>query len=233
MAEKYPTDHDQIRPLTIPSPIVQSTPDEESGQTLRRRSFQYLKKRRCALWCCGCCGATVVLLGVIILILAFTVFRVKDPELTLNSLTIDSLLVPGIGSLDRPLSVNATLTADISIKNPNIASLRYHNSTTEFYYGGDLVGVAYAPDGNVRARRTVRMNVTVDVLADKVLLDTNATGLALAEGSVNMSSFTDISGRVNLLGLYKRDLDILLNCSFTLGILERSVTNLNCADQVK
>ncbi|KAG0486711.1 hypothetical protein HPP92_008806 [Vanilla planifolia] len=89
----------------------------------------YLPRGAPKLCCCGCCGATVLLLGVTILVLALTVFKVKDPEV-MNNLHLDRLFVPGIGTPENPISVDATLTADISIKNPNVASFRFRNSTT-------------------------------------------------------------------------------------------------------
>ena len=77
------------------------------------------------------------------------------------------------------MSVNATLNADISIKNPNIASFSYDRSETEFYYREETVGVAYAPDGEVIADWTTRMNVTPDALIVSCILfvrDSKASG---------------------------------------------------------
>jgi hypothetical protein len=75
--------HEATRPLAIPSPAVHpaTTDEAEAATTGRRwRSVQYLRRRRCALWCCGCCASTVVVLGIVALVLALTVFRVKDPS---------------------------------------------------------------------------------------------------------------------------------------------------------
>ncbi|XP_020573396.1 uncharacterized protein LOC110019877 [Phalaenopsis equestris] len=228
MAAKPQIDpYDHRRPLAIPSPPFPSSPFPSSP------TKRFLQTHRLALWLISLSGSAAVLLGFIILILSFTVFKVNDPQLTMNSLHINRLLFPGIGSsLANPFSLNATLTADISIKNPNAAAFMFRNSTTDFYYAGEVVGVAYAPAGKVRPRRTLRMNVTVDVLADRVVMDTNATGVVLGEGAVNITSFTDVSGRVDLLGIYKRDLDILLNCSFTLGVFENRLINRVCQGNV-
>ncbi|KAG0487500.1 hypothetical protein HPP92_009595 [Vanilla planifolia] len=227
-------DKEQARPLAFGSPNVYgvATPaggDQESGQMPRKR----VCNRCCAFWCCGCCSATVIILGVTILVLALTVFQIKDPTVTMNGLHVDHLFVPGIGSFDNPVSVNATLTADISVKNPNVASLRFQNSTTDFYYNGSTVGVAYAPEGYVRRYRTARMNVTVDVLTDRVVLETNGTASAIIDGGLNMSSYTDIAGRVNVLGIYKQNLDIQLNCTFILDVLESTITNRVCHTTVR
>ncbi|KAG0484958.1 hypothetical protein HPP92_009037 [Vanilla planifolia] len=183
MANNQQAEKGQVRSFSFASPTVHPITDVESGRNgpRRRSPHDYLPTRRSKLCCCGCCGATVLLLGVTILVLALTVFKVKDPEVTMNNLHLDRLFVPGIGTPENPISVNATLTADISIKNPNVASFRFRNSTTEFFYEGVTVGAAYAPDGYVKARRTARMNVTVDVMTDRVVLDTNATAAVVVE----------------------------------------------------
>ncbi|KAL6616024.1 hypothetical protein ACP70R_038294 [Stipagrostis hirtigluma subsp. patula] len=204
------------RPLAIPSPTVHPATTNDAGdeEARRWRSAQYLRRRRCALWCCGCCATTVVVLGIVILVLALTVFKVKDPELTMNRVTLEGI-DGDLGTARHPVSVNATLTADVSIRNPNVASFRFARSETDFYYAGETVGVAYAPDGEVGADRTVRMNVTLDVLADRISPNVNATDLIFGQ-DYNLTSYTEITGRVNVLGIYKRDLDIKMNCSITL-----------------
>ncbi|TVU01678.1 hypothetical protein EJB05_52858, partial [Eragrostis curvula] len=213
--------YEPTRPLAVPSPAVHPAAtddavDAEAATTGRWRSVQYLRRRRCALWCCGCFATTVVILGIVALVLALTVFRVKDPVLTLNRVTLEG--VDGdIGTARHPLSVNATLNADISIENPNVASFRFARSETDFYYAGETVGVAYAPDGEVGADRTVRMNVTLDVLADRISPNVNASDLVFGQ-EYNITSYTEITGRVNVLGIYRRDLDIKMNCSITLEV---------------
>ncbi|EES01438.1 uncharacterized protein LOC8075542 [Sorghum bicolor] len=216
------------RPLAIASPTVHpaatddaatGTGDEEAAvaTTRRWRSMQYLRKRRCLLWCCGCCATSVVLLGFTILVLALTVFKVHDPVLTLNLVTLEGV-DGGLGpTAANPVSVNATLTADISIKNPNVASFAFDRSETDFYYGGETVGVAYAPEGEVGADRTARMNVTLDVLADRVSPNANTTALIFGQ-VYNITSYTEINGRVDVLGIYKRDLDIKMNCTIMLEV---------------
>ncbi|KAG1335124.1 late embryogenesis abundant protein [Cocos nucifera] len=221
---------DQAKPLAYPS--TPATPfngtiggEEESS---RWNSSQYLRKRRCLLFCCGCCSAAVILLGFTILVLSLTVFRIKDPTLTMNAIHVRGLDV-GLGT-DHPLSLNATLTADVSIKNPNVASFGFESSVTEFYCKRKTLAVAYAPGGHVSSHRTLRMNVTVDVLADKVAELSNITSNFLFGETVNLTSYTDLKGRVNVLGIYKRDLDVMINCSMTLdlSLIDQEVANKVC-----
>ncbi|PUZ54894.1 hypothetical protein GQ55_5G168300 [Panicum hallii var. hallii] len=212
------------RPLATASPTVYpaaadgAAGDEEVATSSKRwRSARYLRKRRCALWCCGCCGAAVVLLGIAALVLALTVFKVRDPVLTMNGVTLEGVDGDLGTAAGHPVSVNATLSADVSIENPNAASFRFGRSETDFYYAGETVGVAYAPGGEVGAGRTVRMNVTLDVLADRISPNVNATDLIFGQ-DYNLTSYTEIAGRVSVLGIYKRDLDIKMNCSITLEV---------------
>lgn len=222
------------RPLTFASPVVTPAGDLESGGGGGGAAKALAaappppppsrgccgSRRRCLIWCGGCCGATVVILGLLALILALTVFKVKDPELSLNALYLDNIDAGfrdpsnGLGTL---LSVNATITADMSIKNPNAASFRFANSSTEIAYNGDVLGVAYVPAGNAKAHRTARMNVTVEVLADKLSSHPNIT-TDIFGGDLRLSSFTEIGGRVNVLGIYKKHLDLQLRCNLTIAV---------------
>lgn len=178
---------DPARPLALPTPTVypaSSAHDdaEEAAQTATGwRSMQYLRKRRrCVLCCCGCCVTTVVVIGVIILALALTVFKVKEPRLTMNNVWLTAISAgPGSGGIAAP--------------------------------------VAYAPAGRVGADRTLRMNVTVDLLADRLARAMNGTGLVFGQ-EYDLDTYTDINGMVNVLGIIKKDIEIKLNCSVVIEV---------------
>ncbi|ONK80079.1 uncharacterized protein A4U43_C01F13660 [Asparagus officinalis] len=78
------------------------------------------------------------------------------------------------------------------------------------------------------------MNATVDLLADRIGL-TNATGEVLEGRMLKLRTFTDISGRVNVWGIYKRDLEIRVNCSLTVdvGIGAQEIKNKVCVADVR
>ncbi|KAK1282118.1 hypothetical protein QJS10_CPB22g00020 [Acorus calamus] len=220
-------DQDQVKPLAPANERALSPTmvDQYAAGSLYRR-------HRRSVLCGGCCLSTLVIVGVVVLILALTVFKVKDPELTLNSITIDNLNVDPLTS-NSLVSVNATLRTDVSIKNPNHASFRFGNSTTNFYYEGDTVGVAYAPSGKASAQKTLRMNVTVNVLIDQVASDSRLRR-DLLNGSVNLTSYTELGGRVNVLGIVKKHIDIALNCSMTmdLSLTHQDINTNDCHARV-
>ncbi|KAM0841225.1 hypothetical protein ACQ4PT_059148 [Festuca glaucescens] len=234
------------RPLAIPYPSVYPAGSDvdETAQTAKGwRSVQYLRKRRRCLLCCGgCCVLTVVIVGLIILVLALTAFKVKDPRITMNSVSLTALTTGAGSGLFDPVATNATLTADVSIKNPNIASVRFSPSATEVYYRGQTISVAYVPAGRVGARRTARMNVTLDILGDQLARMFNITGLVLGE-EYNLTTYTEMNGTVKALGIYKKDLEMRMNCSISVavgGIFNGSGTptgaqskGVNCVARVK
>ncbi|KAF6991239.1 hypothetical protein CFC21_008346 [Triticum aestivum] len=213
--------NEPARPLAIPHPHAHpaaSDVDEAAQTATGWRSTQYLRrKRRCLLCCGGCCVATAVIVGILILALSLTVFKVKDPRLTMNGVSLAALRAgPGTGLAD-PVAANATLTADVSIENPNIASFRFSPSATEVYLGGRTVSVAYVPGGRVGAHGSVRMNVTVDILGDRLSGAVNATGLLLGQ-AYDLTTYTEMGGTVKVLGIYKKDLEIRMNCSVTVEV---------------
>ncbi|CAN6346102.1 unnamed protein product [Urochloa humidicola] len=216
---------DPARPLALPSPTVHpasahDAEEEEAAQTATGwRSTQYLRKRRrCVLCCCGCCVTTAVIVGVIVLVLALTVFKVKDPRLTMNNVWLTAISSgPGSGGIASPVATNATIVADVSIKNPNAAAFKFSRSETDVYYKGQTVSVAYAPAGTARAHRTLRMNVTVDLLADRLTRVMNGTGLVFGQ-EYDIDTYTEINGRVNVLGIVKKHVGIKLNCSIVIEV---------------
>jgi hypothetical protein len=212
---------DPARPLALASPTVYPAAGdaEEEAQTATGwRSMQYLRKRRRRLLCCcGCCVTTAVVVGVVILALALTVFKVKDPRLTMNAVWLTAISTgPGAG-VASPVATNATITADVSIKNPNAAAFRFSRSETDVYYKGQTVSVAYAPAGSVGADRTLRMNVTVDLLADRLARAMNGTGLIFGQ-EYELDTYTAINGRVSVLGIIKKNIGIKLNCTAVIEV---------------
>ncbi|KAL3655645.1 hypothetical protein CASFOL_000041 [Castilleja foliolosa] len=135
--------------------------------------------------------------------LIFTVFKVKDPVIQMNSVAVALLDLVSGTTTPWPGS-NMTLDADFSVKNPNYESFRYQNTTTTIYYCGVLIGEARGPPGRARARtrQTMRVNVTVDVMTDRVISQPRL-GSDISSELLTMSSYTVVDGRVKILMIRK------------------------------
>ncbi|CAL9120979.1 uncharacterized protein LOC135650684 [Musa acuminata AAA Group] len=209
--------------------IKHPTSDEEDLAPMPIRRH----RRRCLIYG-GSCAAVLVILTVVIGALALTVFKVKEPIMTMNSVTVQRLAIASgtPSSTAQPFAINMTVVADVSVKNPNAASVRFGASTTTLYYRAREMGVARGPPGTARAHRTFRLNVTVDVMADRIFGDANLFD-DLAGGSIAVTTSTTVGGRVQVLGLFKHHVDVTMNCSITMAVANQSIVDQNCAHKVR
>ncbi|ERN04297.1 uncharacterized protein LOC18432456 [Amborella trichopoda] len=178
------------------------------------------------LWCSCICLSLLILIVLLILILAFTVFRARHTTTTVNSIRLAGLDV----SLDIPrlrVSLNVSLDLNVSLKNPNKASFKYGNSTTMLYYRGGLVGEASIPSGEIFAGETEVMNLTLTILADRLLSDSYIYS-DVVNGSLPLTTYTRISGRVTVMRLFKHHLVSYAYCDVSISIRDQKIENSSC-----
>ncbi|XP_042479448.1 late embryogenesis abundant protein At1g64065-like [Macadamia integrifolia] len=243
-------EEDQARPFAYATtPTV--TGDEEatslqSQRKLRRKKF------------CICYISVSLVIGLVLpLVLIFTVFKVKKPTMTLNSVQFEKVSISnstslaGIPSLNPTTptttttstnpSINMTMLADMSVKNPNVASFKFKPGTTILYYYGSEAGVARNPAGNAKAKKTMHMNLTIDLY---IQADSSTPSKLehltsdLKSGEMSMDSYTILDGRVNVLNIFKKNVEIKMNCTMTLAIssgspVSVSLKDMQCKSKVK
>ncbi|KAH6825038.1 hypothetical protein C2S53_006955 [Perilla frutescens var. hirtella] len=185
-------------------------------------------RRRLCLKCCGCSTALLLILVVTILVLMITVFRVKDPTLKLNSLKIDGLdLLSNKTNGMIKGGLNLTMEADVSIKNPNVASFKFDEAEMEVLYNGTVVGEGRTPAGEAEARRTRRLSVWIVVMVDR-LVGVKPFDSDFAAGSLAISTFTRMSGMVNIADVIKKSVVVKLNCTMNLNFTSQAIQDRNC-----
>ncbi|GKD13181.1 late embryogenesis abundant protein-like protein, partial [Tanacetum coccineum] len=191
--------YDQEKPLaprtaTQPFPI---TVDEELSMELKKQRKGF---RKCTI-CCGIITAILLIIAVIMLILGFTVLHVKNPKINMNSVSIMGL--------DRiNITTNLTVVADVSVKNPNVAAFKFEKSNSSLLYHGTVVGLADIPHGVAKARRTLRLNVTFDVMVAEIIGKQEFRSDLAATGILPFESYTKINGRVKILNIIKRKVTV-------------------------
>ncbi|PON88610.1 Late embryogenesis abundant protein [Trema orientale] len=186
-------------------------------------------KRRRSL-CIGTCAVILVIVTVIV-ILALTVFKPKRPVTTVDSVSLKDLNA----DLDiRRLRVdlNVTLDVDLSIKNPNKVGFKYRNSSAVLIYRGDQVGDVAIPGGEISADETKRVNVTLTLMADRLLSQSQVYSDVFA-GALPLSTHTRVSGRVTILGIFKIHVVSTTWCDFTVNVSNRSVSDQSCTYKTK
>ncbi|XP_020216490.1 late embryogenesis abundant protein At1g64065 [Cajanus cajan] len=217
-------EREQARPLAPPIERPSSDEDDTTQHHQTKRHRKFIKR-------CACPLISLLLLAIVIIVLIFTIFRVKDPIITMNGVQITNLELVNNSTIPQ-IGVNISLIADVSVKNPNVASFRYSNTTTSLYYHGAIVGEARGPPGRAKPRRTIRMNVTVDVITDRVVSSPNFV-TDLGSGLLTVVSFSRVPGRVKILNVIKRHVVVDMNCTTTFNISSRGIEDQTCKRKVK
>ncbi|KAK8486775.1 hypothetical protein V6N13_073573 [Hibiscus sabdariffa] len=184
-----------------------------SGDNDEAFSMQQFSEKRRSTLCIGFIAAVFLVLAIVVLTLFLTVFHIQDPIIRLNSMTIQSLEMSPKGTLRIDGSVK--LLADVSVKNPNAASFKLDNGTVTVYYGGRVVGEGSYFPGKARPRRTLRRNVTVEIDPEEFLSDPGFVTDIIGSKGLNISSYTRISGRIDIMNIIKRNVLVKFNCSTT------------------
>ncbi|KAJ4962275.1 hypothetical protein NE237_022214 [Protea cynaroides] len=173
---------------------------------------------------------TLLFVFLLLMILGLTIFKGKEPTITVDSVTVKNLQY----SLEPPPKIkaylNATLLLDMSVYNPNKASFKYGNSSANIDYNGELVGEAMIPAGDIPSDGTVEIITTVTIMADRLLSDSNFYS-DMVYGSIPFSVYTRISGKVKIL-IFKKHIDTHTSCYIALNIRTGNVTDTQCSSKV-
>lgn len=171
------------------------------------------KRRRCI--CLGCISC-LLLTALIILILALTVFKAKRPITTVNSLSLADFKV----DLDIPklqVHLNVTLNILLTIKNPNKVGFTYSNTSAFLKYKTSLIGEAPIPPGKIKSNGNTPLNITLTVMADRLLSDSSVYSDVLS-GNLPLTTYTKIKGKVRILHLFNIHAVSSTTCDFNINV---------------
>lgn len=152
----------QVKPLTESSSLSNSNhfwSDENPEPPIPQNDAFKFWRRTKVFQCCGCVIAILLIIVVTFLIFSFTVYNLKEPQLSLNAVTL----------FNSNNDSNMTLTAHVYVKNSNVFTLRF-GSTTMLFYNETVIGEGRIPSGKAKAQRTLLLNVTVEIVRDKFMI---------------------------------------------------------------
>ncbi|XP_050382866.1 uncharacterized protein LOC126799662 [Argentina anserina] len=186
------------------------------------------KRRNICLWSI----AGVVVTVLILVILWLTVFKAKDPKMTVNSVVLRSLQA-GFDINKATVDVNITIDVDATVKNPNKVGMKYHNSTASLNYRGVMVGEVPIGAGEISAGETMPMGVTLTVMVDRFLGKTSELLPDVAAGLIPFNTVTKISGKVTILGIFKIHVTSTSSCDFNVYVGSKTVGDQKCKHKTK
>ncbi|XAR70166.1 hypothetical protein NMG60_11026939 [Bertholletia excelsa] len=185
----------------------------------------------------SCIVATIFLIFVVIVILIvfFTLFKPKDPKISVNAVQLPSFsLANG--------TVNFTFSQYVSVQNPNRAVFTHYDSTLQLLYSGNQVGFMFVPAGKIDAGRTQYMAATFAV--QSFPLSTPATagfspeivGPNVTDGlggmrvgpTLEIESRLEMAGRVRLLHFFAHHVEARADCRVAISVTDGSVLGFHC-----
>lgn len=204
--------------------VEKEKPPEGRGDARSRR-------RRRGTTCCAATVAVLVAVVLLIVILAFTVFKPKRAVTTVDTVSLKNLDF-SVDVLRLRVELNVTLNLGLTVENPNKVGFRYKNSSALLNYRGQLVGEAPIPADEISAGETKPMNLTLTLLADRLLSDSQAYS-DVVSGELPLNTYTKISGKVMLMNIFRIHVVSTSSCDLTLFVSNRTVGNQQCKYKTK
>ncbi|XP_010251950.1 PREDICTED: uncharacterized protein LOC104593682 [Nelumbo nucifera] len=209
---------DHAHPLT--SAVRHDRSDEEAGP-LRAKQLSRKKNIKCFAYI----AVFAVFQTIIILVFALTVLKIKAPSVKLSSVSVESISLPNGAS--SPFRM--TVTAQVAVKNKNFGHFKFDNSTATLTYRSVTVGEAVIPEARAKARKTRRMNVTMEVSSESLSIDGSTyLNSDIRTGNLTLNSYARLSGKVHLMKIMKKRKTAEMNCTITVNLEKQTVQELNC-----
>ncbi|XP_030454172.2 late embryogenesis abundant protein At1g64065-like [Syzygium oleosum] len=224
MAEEDPT-----RPMAPAGPRPRSDDDVELASFAKLQPPPPRRNQRRSSKCFVYALALIVVLCAAFLGFALAVLRVKTPELRLRRVDVKAL---NYSTTSWPASLSATLVGEAVLRNANFGGFEFSNGTAvSVIYGGVALGGGKIDGGRARARERERTAVKMEVRSSELAADVdgskNLTG-DVGSGTVKLTSYAKMRGRVTVLGWIKRWRTAEMNCTMSLQLPDRIVRDLRC-----
>ncbi|XP_011095803.1 uncharacterized protein LOC105175154 [Sesamum indicum] len=192
------------------------SPDRRPAR--RRRKYAYL-------WVV----TAVVGSGLLFLILGLTVFKPKHLVTAVNSFSL-AHFDSSVDILKRRVYLNFTLDAQVTVENPNWVGLKYANTTAVLRYRGNDAGEAPIPAGEIGARDTRILNISLALMADRLLDDSDFYSNAIS-GTLHFQNFVRVSGKVRIV--FNIHVVAYSTCDLDIHLSTATITNKTCHYKTK
>lgn len=189
------------------------------------------KKKRNRKICICVTLLILLVIFIVLLVLGLTLFKPKRPITTIDSVAVDRLQA-SVDVLNLKVILNLTLSVDLSLRNPNRVGFSFGNSSALLNYGGKLIGEAPLPASRLGAEKTLPMNLTLTLMADRLLADTGIISDVMS-GSIPVNTFVKVAGKVSVLKIFKIKVQSSSSCDIVISVANRNVTSQHCKYSTK
>ena len=191
---------------------------DEEGARGSDRELRNKKRKKWALYII----AFIIFQAGIIALFTMTVMKFRTPKYRMRP--VNSLSTTSV----QASSFNARLSTQLGIKNTNFGPYKYHASNISFYYKGTPIGSAVIPKSKADFRRTKKVNVEVDLAVPSSLASNTEWGSAISSGVLHLTSQSRLTGKIEIMFIFKKKRAINLNCTMDLNITGKKLENITC-----
>lgn len=162
---------------------------------------------------------------IVIAVFVLVVLKARSPKLRLGDIEVQNLVT---GTETSP-TFDATFGAEVRVKNPNFGPYKFETTLVSFTYEGIVVGQVLVQEGKVGIKSTKEIDVIVSV-SSRYMGGFGINNLAseLGVGFLTLGGNAVMRGKVELLGILKKNKAAQLSCFFTFDLASKMVRNLDC-----
>ncbi|KAK9064702.1 hypothetical protein SSX86_016084 [Deinandra increscens subsp. villosa] len=176
------------------------------------------RSRKSLKICCGVTAAVIVIFIVVSIVLYFTVFKPKDPQITAHPTNLENLQV----QLYPNVSINATLVLTLTINNRNYGGFKFKDSVANVYYRELLIAEVPVEHAEVPARGSFTLTTYANITGGKMATDPSFYS-DIATGHLNFTSSSIMHGKVSVLKIVKVGAKVDSVCDIGVNILTLEV----------
>ncbi|KAK4346664.1 hypothetical protein RND71_033003 [Anisodus tanguticus] len=176
---------------------------------------------------CGITAILLIILLIVAIILYFTILKPKDPKVTTQSVTLESVRFEPFPALHLNITIGLILT----IHNRNYGSFTYDNSIAYVTYRGDPAAEAPIEADTIPARADHDLKTTVLVDSDGFSKNPNFSGDVFS-GCLNFTSSTTLHGKVTVWKVLKHKATTVSTCDISVFTKFLNATSV-CKSKIK
>ncbi|KAI3468599.1 hypothetical protein Pfo_025262 [Paulownia fortunei] len=181
----------------------------------------------------SCLVATIFLIFLVIIafIVYFTIFKPKDPELSVNAVQLPAFSVANS-------TVNFTFSQYVTVNNPNRAVFTHYDSSLQLLYAGSQVGFMFIPAGKIGPGKTQYMAATFSIQSFPLSVagQPENVGPNVTDGlsgfrvgpSMEIESRLEMVGRVRVLHFFTHHVEAKAECRVAIAVSDGSVLGFHC-----
>lgn len=163
---------------------------------------------------------------IVIAVFVLVVLKARSPKLRLGDIQVQNLLTST--NTSSP-TFDATFGAEVRVKNPNFGPYKFETTVISFTYEGIIVGQVVVQEGKVGIKSTKEIDVIV-IVSSRYMggFGTNNLASELGVGFLTLRGDAVMRGKVELLGIVKKNKAARMSCFITFDLASKMVRNLYC-----